>query len=488
MKRTERITAVAAALATMLMYGAAAHAQPAPQRVALTGGTIIPVVGDAIDDGVVLIDRGKIAAVGKAGDVEIPYDAKVIDVAGKVVFPGQVCVHTSKGMDITNESRPVTPHLDAADAIDPSRLFYEDMLRLGVTAIHVMPGENTVIGGVGQVVRPIGLSVAEMTIADGDFMKLSVSPRGGYDRMRQMYELRQAFADLDWQLAQIAERRYEEVRKEKEKPIDVLPAEAKKRGVSHVRTEDIEDEQRNLLRLTGGRFSVDDAESEQLVPPLGAFVYAGRAMDVSPAIAIAKDHGFLDRAVLVLGGETFKAMDALKQAARPVVLPPDPVYRERHPLTGELRETFLPKKFADAGLLFALSPGPEESLPERMLTYQAARCVRDGLPRDVALRAITINPATMLGLEARLGSIEVGKDANLAVFSGDPLDFTSVVERVIVDGVQVYVRDKDPRLQRMLGLADIPNEHAVKAEDAEETAESGDSKDAPTEAAASAGE
>jgi imidazolonepropionase-like amidohydrolase len=85
-----------------------------------------------------------------------------------------------------------------------------------------------------------------------------------------------------------------------------------------------------------------------------------------------------------------------------------------------------------------------------MLTYQAARCVRHGIPREVALRAITLNPARMLGLDQRLGSIEPGKDAHLVVFSGDPLDFDSVVEQVFIDGIPAYERAKDVRLQRLL--------------------------------------
>ena len=152
----------------------------------------------------------------------------------------------------------------------------------------------------------------------------------------------------------------------------------------------------------------------------------------------------------MVGGECYKAVEELKQAARPIVLPPQLLYRETSPLTGEVRETFVPKKFFYAELEFALVPGPDDSYAERMLTYQAARCVRHGIPRDVALRAITLTPAKMLGLQDRLGSIEPGKDAHLVVFSGDPLDFDSVVETVFIDGIPAYEREKDVRLQRLL--------------------------------------
>ncbi|RMF84088.1 MAG: hypothetical protein D6744_03680, partial [Planctomycetota bacterium] len=404
---------LAGLLAFLTAAAPLAAAQAPPEHVALTGARVIPISGPPIDGATILITRGKIAAIGE--DVEVPFDARVFDVSDKVVMPGLVLAHTSRGTDRANETRPVTPQLDVYDSIDPSQLFFEDTLRGGVTAVHVMPGNNTVIGGLGRVVRPIGLDLDEMTIAEGAFLKIAVGPRRGYDPMTQRAELRAAFLKHADALAKLAERRYEEQREEDEKPLDVLPDEARKRGVKLIRAEDLDDENRNLLRLTGGFVKVGDEAGDPILPPLGAFVYCERAMDVGFAVQFAKDHGFFDRLVLVLGGECYKAIDELKAAARPVVLPPDLLYRESDPITGEVSETFVAKVFADAGLHFALVPGPDTSLPERLLTYQAARCVRNGVPRDVALRAITAWPAEMLGLGDRLGTLEVGKAAHLTV-------------------------------------------------------------------------
>ncbi|MCH7870530.1 MAG: amidohydrolase family protein [Planctomycetes bacterium] len=441
-----KLHAAGAAL-LLVILGSAVSLAAGADKVALVGGRIIPVVGDEISKGTILIERGKIVDFGEK--LEIPFDAKVIDVSGKVVFPGMVDAHTWRGLDIPNESRPVTPQLSAYDAIDPSRLNFEDMLRNGITTVHVIQANNTVIGGVGWVVRPIGLSLSEMTVAQELALKISITPKRGFDRLRQMATLRATFLELHDYLDKLAEERYEAELEKQEKKIEVGPAEARKRGRELIRAEDIDDEHRNLLRLCG---TVGDRPR----PPLdriGAFIYCGNAMDVAHAVKIAKDNGFFDRTVFVLGGETYKAIAELKAAARPVILPTDLVYRESDPLTGKISEVFVPSIIAKAGLLYAVGPGPDASLPERMMNYQAARLVRNGISRSDALRAITINPAKILGLDKRLGSIEKGKDANLVIFSGDPLDFNSVVEMVLIDGIPAYERDKDVRLKRLLAPA-----------------------------------
>lgn len=445
MRRLAALRPGAPLLACLL--SAAALAAPPPERVALTNCRIIPVVGEPIDHGAILMDHGKLSAVAKEADV--PYDARVFDLAGKTVMPGLIICHTARGLDIPNENRPIVPQLDAADALDPSQLFFEDCLRNGVTCVHVIPGNNTIIGGLGRIVRPIGMTVAEMTIAPGDFLKLSVSPRFDTDRMFQLASLREAFAELDDYMARLAEQRYEEKKKDEGRSVDVGPAEARKRGRELIAAENVDDQHRNLLRLRGGHVRVGGEEGAQLFNPLGAFVYCANAMDIAPALQVAKEYGFADRLVLVLGGEAYKAIGELKTAARPVVLPPDLLYRETDPLTGKVREVFLPKRFSDAELLWALSPGADDSLSERLLTYQAARCVRGGVPRGDALRAITLNPAKILGLDQRLGSLEVGKDASLIVLSGDPLDYNTVVEKVFIEGLLVYEREKDVRLKRL---------------------------------------
>ncbi|MBN2474284.1 MAG: amidohydrolase family protein [Pirellulales bacterium] len=439
-----------------------------PAKVALQGGRIIPVEGEEIAQGTLLIENGKITAVG--AQVEIPYDAMVVDVSGKVLLPGMISPHTWRGLDRANENLPVAPYLDVYDAIDPSSLAFEDALRDGVLAVHVIQGDSCVIGGLSRLVHPIGRTPDEMTIRPAIALKLSTSPRSGFDRMSQMAAMREAFFDLGVYLEDLAETRYEAELKKQEKQIDVPPEEARKRGRELIRDEDLDDKHANLLRLIEKR--------------LDAWIYCGAATDVAPAIGTARENGFLERSVFVLGVDAYRAVDELKQAGRPVVLPPELVHQERDPITGELRETFVPKVIHDAGLLFALQPDPDASLAERYLTYQAARCVRRGIPREAALQAITLNPAKMLGVADRLGSLQVGKAGYVVVLSGDPLDFNTWVEQAYIDGILAYDRAKDVRLQELLGLeekakkaADAKTAKAEEAKKVEEEKKEGEKKE-----------
>jgi len=425
--------------------------------VALQGGRIIPVVGPEIAEGTILIEQGKITAIGRK--VKIPYDAMVVDVSGKVLFPGMIVPHTSGGLDRSNENLPVTPYLDVYDAIDPSSLSFEDALRDGTLAIHVIQGNSCVIGGLSRLVRPIGRTTDEMTIRPMIALKLSTSPKSGYDRMTQMATMRETFLELEYYLENLAEKRFEEKLKEDKKEIEVSPEEARKQGRSLIKDEHLDDKHRNLVKLTDGR--------------LDAWIYCGSAMDVAPAIRTAKDNGFLDRTVFVLGTDAYRAVKELKAAGRPVVLPAGLVHQERDPITGELSETFVPKIIHDAGLLYALVPNASSSLGERYLTYQAARCIRHGIPRQAALEAITLNAARMLGVDDRLGSLEVGKAGYVVVFSGDPLDFNSWVEKAYIEGVLAYDRAEDVRLKELLGLEKKAAEKAAAEETKPDTPPAG---------------
>ncbi len=453
---------------------ASAMAQMPPSKIALSGARIIPIVGDEIEVGTIVIERGKITAVGATDEVEIPFDAMEMDLEGMVIMPGFIHAASSDGLDRANESLPVTPYLDVYDATDPSSLFFEQALRSGITAVHVVQGSNTVIGGVSRLVRPIGLSMDEMSIRGDLAIVIATSPRGGFDRMAQMATLREAFYDLDSAIDSLAERRYEEEQERKGEDVNVSPSEARDLGKELIRDEDYNDGVFNLVRMRRGELS--------------PWVYTNAAMDVAPAIEVMGSQDVLSNTVLILGGDAHKAAAQIAATELPVVIGPGLTHRERDPLTGRLTETFVPKQFYDAGVMFALLPNESGAFAERYPTYSAAQCVRNGVPRQAALEAITINPAKMLGVDDQLGSIEVGKTANLVILSGDPLDFNSWVEKSYIDGILAYDREKDTRLKQLLRMGKTAEDDADNGEESDSAEPTDDSGDAGESDAADSGD
>jgi hypothetical protein len=197
---------------------------------------------------------------------------------------------------------------------------------------------------------------------------------------------------------------------------------------------------------------------------LPAFFYCSSALDVHRALEIARDNGFLARTTLVLGPACYKAADVIAEAGVPVVLIGSHIYTERDPITGEETETFVPGEFANKGVRFALSAIGANALS---LGNHAALSVGHGLTRDQALDAVTTTPAEILGLGDRVGTIEAGRDANVVLFSGDPLSITSFVEHVVLEGTQVYDRSQDVRMKHILEGTAPPGTAAAGSEEGE---------------------
>ncbi len=161
MKSKSYIALIAMFLMACVM-NASVRAAPVRKKLAIKAGSIITISGADIKNGTILIEDGIIKAVGKK--VEIPWDAFVIEAKDRVVMPGFVLAHTSSGLDRANENVPEVPFLSTFDSIDPISFYFEDSLRDGVVAILVLPGNNTLLGGTGTVVKPHGLTVEAMLI------------------------------------------------------------------------------------------------------------------------------------------------------------------------------------------------------------------------------------------------------------------------------------------------------------------------------------
>ena len=444
MKLHHTLTRAAAfALSACLLASAAA----ADGKLAIKAGRVLPGPGQPeLEQATIVIENGRIAAIGK--DVKVPWDAVVIDAPNLVAIPGYVEAHSARGMDRPNENLDIAPFLSVRDSIDPVGFYFEDSLRWGVTTINIQQGNNCVVAGQGVIVRPVGLTVDEMIVRTPSGVKLSASPKTGFSAATQAQTLRRAFGDLRRSLEQLVA--------EKKEGNDSARREALYQG------RDLEGENAKGKAMEGAAWKVTGLElvprgeiDEKLVPLLAlvegklpAFLYCGRPMDVHTALEVAKENGFLAKTTLVLSPAAYKAAGAIAAAKVPVILDGSSVYVETDPLTGEEREVFVPGELKKAGVRFALASANPTT---ESLWFQAAQCVGRGMTRAEAVAAVTTIPAEILGLGKQLGTLEVGKFGTVVLCSGDPLSVTSWVERVVVEGRDVYDRSKDARVRHLVG-------------------------------------
>jgi imidazolonepropionase-like amidohydrolase len=420
--------------------------------VAVRAGKLMKADGTVVENGTMVIRNGRISALGGA-DLEIPFDVLLQEYPDAVVFPGFHEAHAARGMDRANENVPVAPFLDVKDSIDPVAFFFEDQLRGGTVAIGVIPGNNTVIGGVGRIVAPAGMTVEQMTLDDGMGMKLAIGPKRGWSRSAQLAELRETFDKLDRDLRLVGRSLIEDDarRADREKAGEEEEADEDDGdywdsaqgfvrfgddfpGKEMISEEDLDDAQRGLVRILNG--------DERL------WVWAPTASDVMHADSWLRDHGLLENAVLVVRAGAWKAADLLAEMGRPVVIDGDLWHVERDPVSWKEIKTFAPVKLHAAGVTFAISSVPNRMGPDR-LAYQAAMCVREGLPRSVALATVTTNPAMLWGLGDDLGEFQEDADGTFVVFDKDPLATDAHVLEVWIRGIKTYDRTQDQRLQRL---------------------------------------
>jgi imidazolonepropionase-like amidohydrolase len=432
--------------ALSLALAPAPHAQ-GNGKLVIEAGRIVTQAGPDIEDGRIVIQGGRITAVGKADEVEKPWDATVIGGKTLVAFPGFVEAHTSQGMDRANENIDVAPFLDIRDSVDPVAYFFEDCLRYGVTTVNVQQGANCVVGGRGMIVRPVGMTIEEMAVRPLYGLKLSLRPKSGKSRATQMQAMRFAFDDLKLYLEGLVEKERDErgfAKREalfQGRELEAEAAEGRAMGGNAWKVEGLEliprgalDERyAPLLELLEGRYT--------------AFWHCGDPLDVVHALEVARANGILARSVLVIEEDCWKAADRMAEAGVPVILEGALTDVQRDAITGEEVETFVPAVLQSKGIRFALS---SEDPNTRAPAYQAALAVAHGLERSAALDAVTRVPAEILGLGNELGSIEKGKLGNVLLYSGDPLSVTAWVEHVVIEGKLVYERAKDVRTKHLL--------------------------------------
>jgi imidazolonepropionase-like amidohydrolase len=398
--------------------------------IAITNGKVMTITQGTFERGTVLVEGGRIVAVGE--QIEIPDDAEVVDASGKVVMPGLIDAHCHIGIfpdgvgweysDGNEMTDPITPHLRALDAVHPEDPAFKELVAAGVTTVLTGPGSGNLIGGqwvcLKTAPRP---SVEQMVLLEPAGMKMALgeNPKRVYGeqkkapstRMGNAANLRAALVDAQNYLDKWG--RYEDERAEYEAKVEAGDEDA----------EPPKPPERDLKL---------EALGKVLRREMKARIHAHRADDMLTAVRIAEEFD-LDL-TLEHATEGYKIADILAAKGIPVTAGPILFSRVKY----ELKE-MTPKNpgiMARAGVKVAIQT--DETSAVKYLTINAALAVREGMPEEEVLKAITANAAEIIGVADRVGSLEVGKDADVVVFSGHPLDYRTVAELVLVDGQVAY--------------------------------------------------
>ena len=385
--------------------------------VAIVGGRVVPITGPEIEQGTVLIENGRISAVGES--VAVPDGAQVVDAAGAWVLPGFIDAHAHVGVseeaegwagqDTNEMTEPVTAQVRAIDAINPADLGFRDAISGGVLAVNVNPGSGNPIGGQTVALKCWGRTVDQMALRQPSGMKsaLGENPKRVYGEQKKTPSTRLGTAAVIRGALVAAANYLERIDAEQRKP------EADRKPV-----------ERDLKLEALGLVLRKQIPWRQ---------HCHRADDIATAIRIADEFGY--DLVIDHGTEAHLLADLIAARGTPVII--GPLFTSRSKVELRNRSLANPGRLAKAGVTIAITTD-HPVVPINFLVHQASLAVKDGLDRENALRALTINPARIAGIDDRLGSIEPGKDADLVIWSGDPLDVLSRAVRVFVDGAEIY--------------------------------------------------
>ena len=376
---------------------------------------IINTITNGIIEEDILIENGKIVEIGK--NIVAPLDAEIIDAEGKFIFPGFIDAHTHLGLwedgmgfegaDGNEETDPITPQLNPIDGINPMDNTFKEAVQGGITSVCTTPGSANVMGGQCIAIKTHGRRIDKMVIKNPVASKIAFgeNPKSCYGRDEKMPQTRMAIASLLRENLKKAEEYLEEM-------------ELYMEHEDHDKPE-------------------YDIRMESLLPVLRGEipfkVHAHRADDMFTAIRIAKE--FDIKLTLDHCTEGHLIVEDLVEEGYPVVVGPS--LSERSKI--ELRNL----TFDTAGILS--NAGIDVSLmtdhpviPVQYLPMCAGIAVKHGMKKENAFEAITINPAKTLGIEDRVGSIEIGKDADIVIWDECPLEIQSNVLYTIINGKIVY--------------------------------------------------
>ncbi|MFN2454116.1 MAG: amidohydrolase family protein [Pyrinomonadaceae bacterium] len=402
----------AVAFALMYIFAPAARAQDKPQ--AYTGATVIPISGASIPDGVLVVQRGKIVAVGARATTQIPADAQTIDASGKTIMPGLVDTHSHIGSGAGGDnSAPIQPDVRILDSINVRDNSLKRARAGGITTVNVMPGSGHLLSGQtlylklrnGRIVDDLLIKDAQGNIAGG--MKMA----NGTNPLRT--EGTGPFPGTRAKSAALAREQF-------------------------LRAQDYRDKIRRAGK-DASKLPARDLALEGLVEVLDGkrivHFHTHRHDDILTAIRLSKEFGF--RLVLHHVTEGWKVADEIARSKVPtsIIVIDAP--------GGKLEAvdtTFANGALLDrAGVLVAFHTD-DYITDSRLFLRSPALAVRAGMSRDKALYAMTLAGARMLDLQDRTGSLQAGKDADFIILSGDPFSVYTKVLETYVEGVKVFDR------------------------------------------------
>ncbi len=405
-----------------------AHASEIPGKkqdhpIALVGATIHPVSGPEIEHGTILFDKGAIVALGTS--VDLPPGTETIDVTGKHIYPGFVDARSVIGLveiesvratrDIT-ETGSINPDIHPEVAFNPESDVIPVTRANGVTTAMIAP-DGGVIAGTAAAMALDGWTWEEMTIK---------APVG---------------LVVNWPSMTINKAWWEQRSEEDQKK-------AREKALDDIRNAFADARAYQKAKVAGGKAPVPktDLRWESIIPALEGkipvLVNADEIQQIESAVAWSvKEHLSM---VLVGGEDAPYASSLLKEHHIPVII--TPVYRTPSREWEPYDEPFvLAKELYDAGVPFCIAADGGAS-NERNLPYHAATAAAYGLPKEEALKAITLYPARILGIDRYVGSLEKGKDATIIVTNGDPLEITTNVEMEFIRGAKVSLESRHTRL------------------------------------------
>jgi imidazolonepropionase-like amidohydrolase len=419
---------------TVLIGALTIAAQDKP--VALKGGKLLTITHGVIENGVLVMQGGKITAVGAEGSVSVPGGAQIIDVSGMTIYPGLIDSETQLGLteisaeamtnDLVEMSDEIMPHMHTAEAFHAESALIPVARMNGITNAVVAPESGDTLPGQDSFIQLAGASALEMLLIRDNAMPLNFTGgerrnKGPFEkhkfpstRMGLAAQLRQAFLDAQDYKAKWAEydrKKADAIRDKKSEPAPPK----------------------------------HDLKLEALLPYLEGkktiVLAAEGPSDLETAVSLANE--FKLKFALNHISHSQPVLDYVAGLKVPVIV--GPVYEA--PKEDERYDTVfkLPAELYKRGVKIAFASYSAHNA--RNLPDQAGYATAFGLPYDEALKAITINPAEIWGVAEKLGSLDAGKTANVVVANGDPLDVKTDVKRVFIEGREIPMTDRQTRLR-----------------------------------------